>query len=79
MKVAASIFRVIYTRNNKYIEGPIYTVSFLMGKGEVMMSSVYPGYIATIDIWKNAYEMYLGVVCGLHPLVIAVGCAIIDI
>jgi hypothetical protein len=50
-----------------------------MGKGGVTMSSIYPGYIATIDIWKNAYEIYLGVVCDLYPLVIAVGSAIIDL
>jgi hypothetical protein len=50
-----------------------------MVKEGVAIFSICTGYIATINIWKMGYEMYLGVVDDLYSLVIALGCAIINI
>jgi hypothetical protein len=48
-----------------------------MGKGGIIFS-IYTGYIVIINTGENGY-MYLVVVDNLNSLMIAVGCAIINL
>jgi hypothetical protein len=44
-----------------------------------MIFSIYAGYIVIINTGENGYDMYLVVVDNLNSLMMAVGCAIINL